>query len=126
MVKCPYNLDPPIKSLILFLGEGVFVLSLNFKFSEKVSRVASLKDLIVLFQEPTLDLSITTSAMQLSWNAKNDAITSGGKIAFQIKLNVNGKTYEPSMGQEVVVTSLSTLEEKFLEALKRVICAVVC
>jgi len=96
------------------------------QFSEKVSRVASLKDLIVLFQEPTLDLSITTSAMQLSWNAKNDAITSGGKIAFQLKLNVNGKTYEPSMGQEVVVTSLSTLEEKFLEALKRVICAVVC
>jgi len=96
------------------------------QFSEKVSKVTTLKDLIALFQEPTIDLSITTSVMQLSWNAKADSITSGGKIVFQLSLNINGKTYEPSMGQEVIVTSLSALETKFLEALKRVICAVVC
>ena len=95
------------------------------QFSEKVSKVTTLKDLIALFQEPTIDLSINTSAMQLSWNAKTDAITSGGRIVFQLALNINGRTYEPSMGQEVVVTSLSGLEEKFLETLKRVICAVV-
>jgi hypothetical protein len=95
------------------------------QFSEKVSNLSTLKELIVLCQEPTIDLSINTSAMQLSWNAKTDAITSGGKIVFQLALNINGRTYEPSMGQEVVVTSLSRLEEKFLETLKRVICAVV-
>jgi len=96
------------------------------QFSEKVSKVTTLKDLIALFQEPTIDLSITTSAMQLSWNAKSDAITSGGKIVFQLVLNINGKTYEPSMGQEVVVTSLSGMERIFLESLKTTICAVVC
>ena len=95
------------------------------QFSEKVSRVASLKDLIVLFQEPTLDLSITTSVLQLSWNAKNDAITSGGKIAFQLKLNVNGKTYEPSMSQEFIIKSLSGFEVSFLKALKETICIIV-
>lgn len=95
------------------------------QFSEKVSNLSTLKELITFFQEPTIDLSITTSALQISWNAKSDAITSGGKIVFQIALNIGGNSYEPSMGQEVVITSLSGLEEKFLEALKGAICIAV-
>ena len=95
------------------------------QFSEKVSKVTTLKDLITLFQEPTIDLSITTSVMQLSWNAKADSITSGGKIVFQPEVNIGGNSYEPSMGQEVVITSLSSLEAKFLEALKKGICIAV-
>ena len=95
------------------------------QFSEKVSNLSTLKELIVLCQEPTIDLSITASAIHLSWNAKDDAITSGGKIVFQLSLNINGNSYEPSMGQEVVITSLSGLEAKFLEALKVAIYAVV-
>jgi len=95
------------------------------QFSEKVSKISTLKEFITFFQEPTIDLSITISALELSWNAKADAITSGGKIIFQLALNIGGNSYEPSMGQEVVVTSLSTLEEKFLEALKKGICIAV-
>ncbi len=92
------------------------------QFSEKVSKINTLKELITLFQEPTLDLSITTSAVQLAWNAKGDSISSGGKIFFQLALNINGNRYEPSMGQEVVITGFSGLEAIFLEALKRAIC----